>query len=272
MPKHNLPRLPLLLAGGLLCWAGIAGAGTVIVNATDVIYAAGSQSGDAAGAGGTVPGAVIALNGASSVTFSGVTGSVAYGTSLNGSAPCQSTEGCIMLDLNTGNVLNDADGDYGAATLSFVTGPVGGISGIEAPGDGYLTGVFLGPAGPSGPAPVALNFTGSGGTSFASLNPLIDQVFFIGDGLTEDGTGTGQVFNVPEGATELVLGISDACGYQGGGPSCYGDNVGSYTVDYTLVGDPPPAPSAVPEPSSGVWLPAAILALALLYGRKRRIG
>lgn len=255
------------MAGAVFGFAGLAHASTVTVNATDVIYAAGAQPGYASGAGGTVPSGVIPLSaGADSVTFSSVTGSVGYGVTLNGSAPCQSAEGCIMLDFNTGNVLNDADGNYGAVNMSFVSAPVGSISGITAPGDGYLVGVFLASGGPSGTAPGALDFTASGGTSFGSLSPLLDQTFFIGDGLTGDGTGSEQVFSVPAGATALVLGISDACWYQGSSPSCYGDNVGSYTVDYSLSTD---AEWPVPEPSTIFLIPVALLPLLALYRRRK---
>ena len=269
--KHTPPPSKWLLAGGLLCCAGIAHAGTITVNATDVIYAAGIQSGDASGTGGTVPAGIIPLiAGTHSVSFSSVTGSIADNTALNGSGPCQSLEGCIMLDFNTGNVLNGPDGNYGAASLSYVTGPVGSIAGITAPGDGYLVGVFLASGGPSGQAPTGLNFTGSGGTSFASLSPLLDQVFFIGDGLTGDGAGSTQVFHVPGGATELVLGISDACGYQASSPSCYGDNVGSYTVDYSLFGDSLFSDiRSVPEPSTLILIIVALLALGRIHLRRR---
>ena len=68
--------------------------------------------------------------------------------------------------------------------------------------------------------PTSLAFSDAGGgntiaTSFASLSPLIDQVFFIGDGLTGDGSGSVQQFIVPTGATALYLGITDAPGYNG---------------------------------------------------------
>ena len=173
-----------------------------------------------------------------------------------------------MLDDGTGNVLNDADGDFGAAISSSVTGPVGSFSGIMAPGDGYLVGVFLAAGGPSGAAPPALDFTDPGGTSFTSLSPLLDQVFFIGDGLTGDGSGSEQTFNTPAGADELVLGISDACGYNGGGPSCYGDNVGSYTASYSLI-DPPAADPLSPVPEPGAVFLAALAMLPMIPLRRR---
>lgn len=69
-----------------------------------------------------------------------------------------------------------------------------------------LMGVFLGPDDPSGGAtPVALSF--AGGLDFASLDPGLHQIFFIGDGLTSssfipgDPLGARQLFLVPAGAT-----------------------------------------------------------------------
>jgi hypothetical protein len=209
--------------GGLIVLSLVLGgtgahAGTITVNATDVIYLAGSGS---APSQETLPG-FINLSGAASVTFSSVMGSRA----------CASPEGCITLN-GSGN-LNDPDGAGAAPTTSSNTG-AGSISGMKGPGAGYLTGVFVAAGGPSGAAPASLDFTTGSGTSFTSLSPLLDQVFFIGDGLTGDNTGSVQIFNVPSGAVALYLGISDACGYNGR-PGCYSDNSGTYTVTYALVG------------------------------------
>jgi len=52
-------------------------------------------------------------------------------------------------------------------------------------------------------------------TSFTSLSPVPDQTFFIGDGLTGNGSGSRQQSAIPSGASELVLGFSDACNYNG---------------------------------------------------------
>ena len=104
----------------------------------------------------------------------------------------------------------------------------------SAPGAGYLVGLFVPAGGPAGAAPTALDFTSSGlGTSFTSLSPQLDQVFFIGDGLTGNGTGTQQTFNIPTGAGQLWLGISDA-GFYNGAPGAYGDNLGTYTVGLSV--------------------------------------
>ena len=97
----------------------------------------------------------------------------------------------------------------------------GGIAEYAGPADA-LVGVFLKGTPPS-TTPAALNFTSTGlGTSFKSLSPKLGQVFFIGDGLTGNGTGTAQTFVVPAGATALYLGTSDGFGWS--------NNTGSFAV------------------------------------------
>ena len=199
--------------------------GNMTVQATDVIYAAGSQSALAAGAAGTVPGAISLSPLAGSVSFSSVRGSL--------TSACASAEGCISVNIGTGSNQNDPDGTGADTATSSNTGS-GSISGMTGPGAGYLVGVFVAAGGPSGTAPPALDFTSSGiGTSFTTLSPLLNQVFFIGDGLTGDGAGTVQIFNVPAGAAQLYLGISDA-GFYNGAPGAYNDNSGSYSVTYNV--------------------------------------
>jgi hypothetical protein len=177
------------------------------------------------GSGSTAPTMITLPSGATSIVFSNVTGSITTG--------CASTEGCIILNHGTGDNPNDPDGVGAAPVTSSNTG-TSSVSGITAPGAGYLVGVFVPAGGPVGTAPTALDFTSSGlGTSFTSLSPQLDQVFFIGDGLTGNGTGTQQTFNIPTGAGQLWLGISDAFGYNGA-PGAYGDNLGLYTVGFTV--------------------------------------
>jgi hypothetical protein len=201
-----------LLTIVLLASASIASAATVVVNASDDLYNAGTSGFD-----GTMAEAVN-VTGLSSITFTVVPGRT--------------------VTLNNGTY-NDADG-AGSVGDSYNSGG-NGIAGLTAPVDGFLAGAFVG-ATPTA-TPAQLNFTTSG-TSFATLAPALQQAFFIGDGRTGDASGATQTFYVPTGATTLYLGISDACGYHGS-PSCYGDNNGSFTV--TTMGT---TAGAVPEPAA----------------------
>jgi Ca2+-binding RTX toxin-like protein len=72
------------------------------------------------------------------------------------------------------------------------------------------------------------------GTSFSSLSPQLGQVFFIGDGLTGNGTGSRQSFIAPLGATRLYLGIPDG-EFLRGVPGQYQDNGGSFAVSGEVV-------------------------------------
>jgi hypothetical protein len=223
----------------------MAHATTVTVDATDVIYAAGTQSGLAipAPVGGTLPVAI----------------SVTAGNTLTFSAA-----GSISLDGGISHADPDGVGVFERVPTSSNTG-FGSISGITAPLSGYLVGVFLAAGGPSGAAPTALDFTS---TNFTSLSPLVDQTFFIGDGLTGDGTGTVQDFVVPAGATTLYLGISDAGGFNGK-PSDYGDNLGAFTVTET-VASTGGGVATTPELSTVTLLGTGLSALAGLAWRRRR--
>jgi hypothetical protein len=86
-----------------------------------------------------------------------------------------------------------------------------GISNIIAPIDALL-GVFLNDDQPNLSSPPGqLDFTTSSSRDFASLNPLLKQVFFIGDGLTS--SNILQEFIAPTGSTRLFLGTHDGYGW-----------------------------------------------------------
>jgi len=104
------------------------------------------------------------------------------------------------------------------------------ISGYEGPFF-PLVGVFTN-GHLSGSPPADYRYLG--GTEPTFFTPQLNQVFFIGDGLTgiNSNSGSPQRFFVPTGATELWLGFADADG--GGPPGYYGDNLGSLNVSGTL--------------------------------------
>jgi hypothetical protein len=114
----------------------------------------------------------------------------------------------------------------GGCIITIDDGPANGISSTKAIPADALVGVFVGPGAPSSStgAPPAIDFTNNLG--FASLAPLLDQVFFIGDGLTGTGGGSPQRFTVPAGATRLFLASSDAVGGSQ-------NNAGQFTVTVT---------------------------------------
>jgi hypothetical protein len=136
------------------------------------------------------------------------------------------------VSINGGGNFNDPDGIGSASDVNVSS--TGGISGIINTQAGFLTGIFLDNTEPMDPPPTVLDFSVIG-TSFTSLSPVLNQTFFIGDGLTGDGTGTVQQFRVPAGATRLFLGFGDACGYHGS-PGCYDDNSGAFTATFSVVG------------------------------------
>jgi len=136
-----------------------------------------------------------------------------------------------------------------------------GISGYIGP-QGPLAGVFLDSSIPSAGPPTTLDFSTSGlGTDFATLSPLLRQVFYIGDGVTSGSVF--QTFIAPTGATRLFLGIPDGFGFVGA-PGAYDDNDGFYQVRIGVNEVP-----TIPEPSSLALAMAAALG-GLLAGRRRR--
>jgi hypothetical protein len=142
------------------------------------------------------------------------------------------------ITLNSGGGYNDPDGvvvtgGYGLSLpdASYASA-YGGISGIKQPGAGALIGVFETSSAPVAPPPATLDFT-TIGNNFTSFAPALNQLFYIGDGLTGDGSGAVQRFIVPAGATRLYLGISDAPGFDGA-PGAYNDNSGNFTVSFQV--------------------------------------
>jgi hypothetical protein len=160
------------------------------------ILSAGWPSNDVAPANSPVSVSVMAGS-TLSVSATGGTSNVA--SACSGASP----DGCGIPDLS-----------------GYVHGPANGLSSLVVPCNA-LVGVFVGAGVPSGTAPVGLVMLAP--NSFATLSPLLQQPFFIGDGLIGTGSGAVQQFVVPTGATRLFLGSSDAEGAN------Y-DNVGQFMV------------------------------------------
>jgi hypothetical protein len=163
-------------------------------------------------------------------------------------------------------ITNGPDGPCWPGISTTVTS-YGGLSGIDVNQNNmFLVGVFLDATEPSGPGPSVLSYNygtlGGLNTSDPSFSPALDQVFYIGDGLTGTGTGSQQVFNVPSGADDLYLGFADSFDSV---PSYYADNVGSLTATFAIT-----ATAATPEPAYSFLLPAGLFVGILLYRRKFR--
>jgi|GEM_PF-5303519 len=108
-----------------------------------------------------------------------------------------------------GNPTTPPDGSSAGASASEV-----GIAGYTGAGSlpvDALVGVFLTDAIPANPAPPVMEYPD--GLDFEILAPGNNQIFYIGDGLTGNGTGTRQQFVVPSGATRLFLGTTDGFGW-----------------------------------------------------------
>jgi IPTL-CTERM motif len=179
---------------------------------------------------------------------------------LGDAAPAQSPVLVSGLTLIPGtpltfSVTGSVDNSGGAPTFPpdggfFISaGPFNGIAKETAPINSLL-GVFLDNSQPdSSAAPAALDFS-SLGTNFASLSPGLKQVFFIGDGLTGNGTGAVQQFIVPLGATRFYLGTADGGGWY--------DNSGSFSVNVTSMTSAQPFTptlSTVASPGGTVGVP-----------------
>jgi hypothetical protein len=160
--------------------------------------------------------------------------------------------GTILKWSATGQVGHPGDpaGPDGATGLNFshLIGKNNGISDITAPIDSLL-GVFLGSGQPdSNPAPGSLDFSTAPSQDYTSLAPALQQVFFMGDGVTSGAIA--QSIIAPPGATRLLLGTMDGYGWA--------NNSGSFNVNI----------EAVPEPITLFFLGSGLLGM---FGFRRRL-
>lgn len=127
-------------------------------------------------------------------------------------------------------------GPNGASGLTDINSS-GGISGIVHSSHGFLSGVFVSDAIPTGDPPTRLNF--SSNSSFTVLSPGLRQSFLVGDGRTGNGIGSLQKFYVPAGATRLFLGFADGLNPLNntiaGDRNYYHDNGGAFDVQHRVI-------------------------------------
>ncbi len=138
----------------------------------------------------------------------------------------------------------------------FTTGPFNGISAYNNGPAQALIGLFLDGNVPAGTAPDGL---ASIDPTASSVSPGLSVVFFIGDGLTGNGTGSTQTFVVPAGATRLFLGTSDGAGQSF-------NNSGSFSVAVTESS----TVSATPEPATWSLIFPAAGVIGLLRRRAQK--
>ncbi len=228
------PRMPVLQQAALPTGV-VTPTITRTVQAIDNIFNAGQTT---AQGGGAFPSAIPIPEGSNRVlTFSGVNGNT---------ISCCGTSGP-----------HGADGGPNLQTY-IVPNVATGLSGIRHTSRNmFLVGVFLTDLPPTGPPPDTLRFSATGAldmgypttaVTVAELQPLVGQVFYIGDGKTGEQTGAIQRFIVPDGATRFYLGFADALnlGDPTKGtpspalPASYEDNTGSVTANMQIEYTPPP--------------------------------
>jgi hypothetical protein len=134
--------------------------------------------------------------------------------------------------------------------------------------DPALYGIFFNPSFSGTPAD-SLNYLNGvipDQRTLSTYSPSLNQPFFIGDGLDQNNNlgvsaGNPQTFNIPAGATELLLGI--------GPDNNLNDNAG-LGYDVRVFDNRMPG-AAVPEPAS-ITLALIGAGLAGLAGWRRRKG
>lgn len=175
-----------------------------------------------------------------------------------------STTGLVSCCSDTANIPPDG----GASSMNIVG--ANGLSGLSGDHNIPFVGVFTTNADPfGGVAPTSLSFTGATATS---LSPLLNQVFYIGDGLSgfTNASGAPLQFTAPSTATRLYIGVIDADGFNAV-TGYYADNNGSFTTNISLASVSTPGPvGAAPEPATWAMMILGFGLAGFALRRQRR--
>ena len=243
--KSRFPGVVAAVGLTIAASADTASAGaTFVVPGTSDPFLAGMPKGSACCFGDSAPAESPVYAGpvtaGETFTFTNVTGRVNINPGPGNNPPDAGTRG------------SSVNSEGGLTSINNIAGY------YRMPVDALL-GVFLGPGLPtSNPAPGLLNFRDHGvgrlgttvGTHFTTLSPDLQQIFFIGDGLTGTGSGSVQTFIAPAGATRLYLGVTDGYGWA--------NNSGAYDVCVNC--------GSVPEFSAGLVVPESATWAMMLLG------
>ena len=104
---------------------------------------------------------------------------------------------------------------------------------------------------PNSPAPAKVNVTNQ--KNALSVFPILNQPFYLGDGLKGRGTGQTKSVYIPDSATSLYFGFVDGSGFQGAA-GAYGDNVGTLSVTYSITISPI---VSLKNPNDGTTIPGS---------------
>lgn len=244
--KFRFPFCGIVITSLIFAFSAGAANVTVTVPGTADLWLAGQPSGvSVSGPFGAdmapAAAAVLASTGLNLAAGSFLTVTASGGTNYNG--------------------CGDTTPDAGACSV-FSPGPAFGLSIFNGPPNA-LIGVFINGNIPSdsNTPPAGLDFTTVAAQSAAVIAPLLNQVFFIGDGLTGTGSGALQHFIIPAQATRLFLGSADSVGANN-------NNTGSFTVTVT---DTAGASTTIPAPAASP-LVLAITAVLLAVGAASLLG
>jgi PEP-CTERM motif-containing protein len=248
--RRILCGLAMFAAGSV-----VASAATITVLATDDIFFANQGS---IGAGlGTLPGfldlSTAGLGPLIQVNAGSGAGTINY---------CGGGTTCPTGDINGGG--GQADPYFtmppGTTFIAGSDGAPSSVSGIifssntaNAGNVGqifFLVGMFTNGSAPSGAAPATLSYTS---TPTGNFSPALNQLFFV-------GSGAGETFVVPTGATNFYLGFADGNPGFTGTVGAYADNTGSLNVSIL----------AAPEPATFGLIGLGLASIGLLRKRIRR--